>query len=229
MDRRVMTWTAAATAVLTLLTFAVSATTLPLSGPFCSEGCFSYPYLDTASRWPRDYYWMVLASLLAVLVVVLMGAVHETAASTRRVWSRMAVTFGAMGATVLLVSYAVQLSVIQPSLLAGETDGIALISQFNPHGILIALEELGYTLLAVAFGFAAPVPQGRRAASRAVRWSLGLALPLTLAAFIGISMTYGLAREYLFEVAVITIVWFCLFAGSAGLAFWFRDVEPARE
>lgn len=227
MNRKAKTWTAAATALLTLLTFAVSATTLPLSGPFCSEGCFTYPYLDTASRWPRDYYWMVLASLLAALVVVLMGAVHEAAAPARRMWSRMAVTFSAMGGTALLIGYFVQLSVIQPSLLAGETDGIALISQFNPHGVLIALEELGYTVLALAFGFAALVPQGRRAASRAVRWSFGLALPLTLAAFIGISMTYGLAREYLFEVAVITIVWFCLFAGSAGLVFWFRAGEPA--
>jgi hypothetical protein len=33
---------------------------------------------------------------------------------------------------------------LQPSLLAGETEGIAMLSQFNPHGLFIILEEPGF-------------------------------------------------------------------------------------
>jgi hypothetical protein len=33
---------------------------------------------------------------------------------------------------------------MQPSLLKGETEGLTLFLQYNPDGIFIALEDLGY-------------------------------------------------------------------------------------
>lgn len=45
---------AAASAGLTFLTFVIAVSTLPLSGPFCRDGCFTYPYLEIADRFPRQ-------------------------------------------------------------------------------------------------------------------------------------------------------------------------------
>jgi hypothetical protein len=36
--------------------------------------------------------------------------------------------------------YFIQLTVVQPSVLQGKVDGLLLWSQYNPHGIFIALE-----------------------------------------------------------------------------------------
>ena len=35
----------------------------------------------------------------------------------------------------------------------GETDGIALLTQYNGHGIFIAMEELGYITMSISFLF----------------------------------------------------------------------------
>lgn len=228
---RSWTWAAASaavTSVLTLLTFGVAVTTLPLSGPFCVGECLAYPYAEAVTRFPRDYYWMALACLLFLAFVVLLAHVLDRAPAARRVPAALALTFGAMSATVLLADFVLQLSVIQPSLLNGETDGIALLSQFNPHGVFIALEELGYVLMAVAMGFAAAALDGHRPSRRIARAALYAALPLSAVAFVAISLVYGIQREYRFEVAVITITWLLLLAASAALTVAFRAGAPGQ-
>jgi len=221
MAPKINMWIALATAVLTVLAFGVSITTLPLSGPFCAEGCFHYPYLDVGARWPADYFWMIFAALVPLSLVFLIGAVHEAGTPGQRQCSRLALTFAAMGTAVILIAYFVQLSVIQPALLAGERDGVAMLTQFNPHGAFIALEELGYLLLAGALTLVAFAPYGRGAAGRVVRLALGIALPLSLATFATMIAIYGPNREYRFEVAVLSIFWICVLIGSTALAFWF--------
>jgi hypothetical protein len=56
-----------------------------------------------------------------------------------------------MATFVLITDYFIQVSVIQPSLLAGETDGISILSQFNPHGIIKVLEEIGLMFMILSF------------------------------------------------------------------------------
>jgi hypothetical protein len=51
-------WAALATGLSTLVTFAIAIAPPPLSGQLCKEGCLSYPYLDIAVRFPRDYFWL---------------------------------------------------------------------------------------------------------------------------------------------------------------------------
>jgi hypothetical protein len=213
---------AAATFVLTLVTFVVAVTTLPLSGPFCVADCFGYPYLEAVTRFPRDYYWMGLACLLYLAFVVLLAHVLDRAPAARRVPAVLALTFGAMSALVLISDYVVQLSVIQPSLLNGEVDGIALLSQFNPHGLFIALEELGFVLMALAMAFAASALEGHRRTYWIAKAALYAALPLSIIAFVIVTFVYGIHREYRFEVAVISITWLLILPASAALAIAFR-------
>jgi hypothetical protein len=66
MDNMLLRWLVISClpAVLTIGTFAIAIATPPLAGPLCAGGCFTYPYSDIASRFPRDYYWMYPAMLL---------------------------------------------------------------------------------------------------------------------------------------------------------------------
>jgi len=54
---------------------------------------------------------------------------------------------------LIVVDYGIQLTFVQPALLAGEAQGLSAFTQDDPHGMFIALENVGYLLLGVAFGF----------------------------------------------------------------------------
>jgi len=59
-------------------------------------------------------------------------------------------SFAIVSVVLLLSDYYIQIAVIKPSLINGETEGIAILSQYNPHGIFIALEEIGYITMILA-------------------------------------------------------------------------------
>ncbi|HEY1015543.1 MAG TPA: hypothetical protein VGE07_22735 [Herpetosiphonaceae bacterium] len=208
---------------LTALTFAIAVLTPPRSGPFCRlSACVGSPYTDIAAFFPRDYGWMYPATLLALVVVACMACVHDYAAAAQKRFGLLALVFAAMAAAVLATDYGIQLMVIQPSLRAGELAGLGLLSQYNPHGVFIALESVGYLLLSVAFGFAAPVFAGGAGLERALRWVFAAGCALALIGMIGFSLGYGQAVEYRFEVYVISIDWLALIGAGALLSAIFR-------
>jgi hypothetical protein len=222
--RRVAGWIAYATAAMTVVTFGVAVMTPPISGSLCVQNCIDYPYLDTLERFPRDYLWMPLAIVLTLLYLALMASLHELAPRRRRLASRiaLALALALVTTTVLVTTYFVQLTVVPASLAHGQTDGIALLTQYNPHGLFIALEEVGYLTMALSLGAAAAVP-GRTPAVRAVRWVFGATPVAVLAALVWIVAGRGTDRGYLFEVVVITIVWTALLVGVALLARSFHS------
>jgi hypothetical protein len=141
---RLVLWVAVLTAVTAVISLAMAITTLPHSGPYCRSDCVGYPYTDAAAFVPRDYLWMYPALVLTLLAVVLMESIHHQLALSRGLLSRIAVAFTTMGGAILVVDYASQLTFLQPALLLGETEGLSPWSQYNPHGIFIALENVGY-------------------------------------------------------------------------------------
>jgi phosphatidylserine synthase len=111
---------------------------------------------------------------------------------------------------------------MEPGLIKGETDGLALFSQYNPHGIFIAFEDLGYLMMSLALLFAAPVfARGERLERSIQRIFIGSPL-VAFAAFIGLYLIYGNELDYRFEVTVITITWFTLIASGVLLGILFR-------
>jgi len=62
------------------------------------------------------------------------------------VCARYAVRWEAVGLATLIIDYAIQLTFIQPALLVGETEDLSPWTQYNPHGIFIAMENGGYVL-----------------------------------------------------------------------------------
>jgi hypothetical protein len=164
---------------------------------------------------------MYFAMFQLLVYVALMACIHRYAAAKKKGYSLIGFGFALISATILLIDYFLQVSVIQPSLLSGETDGLAILSQYNPHGIFIALEELGYLMMGIAFLCMAPVFSGSRIKG-AVRWIFILSFILTFSAFLSYSFVYGVNREYLFEVAAISVNWLTLILAGGLLSFVFQ-------
>jgi hypothetical protein len=133
--------------------------------------------------------------------------IHHTAKQEKKVFSLIGVSFAIMSTLVLSVDYFLQVSVIQPSLLTGETNGISILSQFNPHGVFIVLEEIGFIFMIISFLALAPVFSNKNSLERAIKWTAIVGFCLTTLSFLIISLMHGVFREYRFEVAVISIAW----------------------
>jgi hypothetical protein len=217
-------WSAGGTAVLAATAFGVGATTPPRTGPFAAPGtAIAYPYSEAAKFVPRDFLWMYLALAMMVAFVVLAVCVRERAAGAR-LFGTVGLSMAVASLTVIASDYFIQLRTVQPSLVKGEVDGLAILSQYNPHGVFIALEELGFLLAGISFCFLAFTLGPSRFERRIRRILLGSSI-LLAGSFIGMSSFYGFGIEYRFEVAAITIVWLTLAVVGAMFAFLFARSE----
>lgn len=195
------------TALLTLVTFVIAFCTPPLSGPFCQGDCFQYPYTDIISRFPRDYYWMFPAILVSFSYLLMMISIHHFTSPERKLFSLSGLVFAIVSTIILTLDYFVQVSFIQPSLLAGETEGIAMLSQYNPHGIFIILEEMGFMTMNISFFCLVPVFSKKGKPEKSLRLTFIISFILMLLSFLAITASFGINREYRFEVAIISITW----------------------
>ena len=219
---RVGLYSAILTAVVTAVTFGLAITAVPNAGAGCRVDCVEYPYLDTLSEFPGDYLWMPPAMILVVLYVVLVSSIHATAAPQQKVYAQIGLSFALLAAAVLLGDYFVQFSVVPVSLMNGQTEGIALLTQYNPYGVFIVLEELGYLLMGLSFVFLAPVFAGGGRLGWAVRWVFASGFVLTVIFLTAISAIYGLERMDRFEIAAISVAWLVLLVNGVLLGFLFR-------
>ena len=215
-------WSAVFMSLISTASFAVAVATPPRSGPFCMSSCVTYPYTNVAAFFPRDYLWMYPALLLTPIFVVLMASIHHYAAGDKKLFSLIGLSFAVIAAAVISIDYFIQLTVMQPSLLKGETDGLSLVSQYNPHGIFIALETLGYLMMSTAFLFAGAVFAGRDWVERTIRWLFISGFALTVGSLIVLSLLYGNDLEYRFEVVVILIDWMVLIVSGILLSVVFK-------
>ncbi len=213
-------WAAVLTVVVTV-TFAVAGVATPArSGPFCATwGCVPAPYTDVAQFIPGDYLWLIPGILLVPIFVVLVASMHAWAPEPKRIFSRIGLAFAVAYAVVVGVDYFGQFAVVIPSLQAGETASLSLFTQYNPHGVFIAGEALGYLMMSLALLFTVPVFDGGRL-ERAIRWLFVIGLALAIAAFIGFWIVGG--DLIAFEVAVLSINWVVLIASGAALSVVFR-------
>lgn len=217
-------WSALLTAALAAVFMVMGIATPPRSGPFCGTGCVPYPYTDVAAFIPQDYVWLYPGILLAPTFVVLMACVHGRASAAKKVFTRIALAFAVLYAAVILVDYTIQLAIVVPSLQAGETAGLSLFTQYNPHGIFIVFEALGYLLMSVAFLFAAPAFEGGRA-DRVVRWLFIGGFLVAIFALVALAVA---AQDIVaFEVTILLIDWIVLIVSGALTSLSFRRAGHA--
>ncbi len=212
-------WALTATAITAWLLVLVFPGAPARSGPNCraTDGsCIGYPYTDAVDYVPGDFVWMVAAFLLGPLVAAVIAALQVRVPRSRTALGTLGLTFAGISAAVLMVDYYVQFTTVQTSLVKGELDGgLSVLSQYNPHGVFVALEDVGYFAMSLAFlltGFAlADTRRSERVLRRIliVVGALGVgALPLLVA-------TLGTEMEYSYEVLALTVCW--LGATAAGI------------
>lgn len=213
---------AAATAVTAAVALLLAVSTPARAGAFCGAGCVGYPYTDVAAFVPRDYLWMYPGLLAALLFVALAVCLLFAVAPAHRLPAAIGTGAAVIGATVLALDYAVQLMVMQPALRAGDADGISPWSQYDPHGLFIALENLGYALFGAAFvllGVALVDLPG--AALRAARLTFVVGGGLILVALVVLATIYGVGLDVRFEVTGLSLSWLVLAVAGALLTVAF--------
>jgi hypothetical protein len=219
---RVAFWAATLTAGLAAVSFAVAVTTPPRTGPFAAPGsALAYPYSAAAEFVPRDFRWMYPAVLMMLAYLVLAACIRSRASGTHGLFGSIGQSLAIVSFAVITIDYFIQLQTIQPGLLRGEGADLVALSQYNPHSVFIALETLGYLVMGFSFLFLG-LSLGRERLQRATRWVLVVSFALSLLAFVGMSLYYGLNLEYRFEVAALTIDWLTLAAAGVLLALAFR-------
>ncbi len=170
------------------------------SGPNCRVDCIVYPYTDGAAYVPVEYWWMYPAIVVPLAFAWFLIALRA-AGRGRRVTADLAVLAASLSSGFMGAAYGIQLFMLEPSMLKGETAGLELWSMYNPHGIFIALENMGYLCLAAAMLLSARLMNG------GARWWAGvwggagiLALPI-------LAVALGSNLEYNYEVASILTCW----------------------
>lgn len=191
--------------LLTIITWGFAMMAIPPAGPYCPSDCMSYPFSDILSYYPRDYYWMYLAIFQLFAYLIFIVSNHFITPIENKLFSFISVAFALISTIVLLIAYFVQFSVVPMSMMKGETDGIALITQYNGHGIFIAMEELGYITMSISFLFLAFIFSMKNRLEKAIRLILIFSFLFTVLSFIFYSIKFGIDRSYRFEVATITI------------------------
>ncbi len=213
-------WSAVLTAVFAAAFFLAGFLTPPRSGPFApAANIVLYPYTNVAAFIPNDYLWLYPGILLALIFIVLVVCIHSYAPSDRKIFSHIALSFAVIYATIILIDYFIQFTVVIPSILTGETAGLTLFTQYNPHGFFIALETLGYSMMSGAFLFVAAVFAGGKL-ERALRWIFIAGFVAAVLFFTALSLLhYDLIA---FEVTIITINSIVLIVSGVLLSVVFR-------
>jgi uncharacterized membrane protein len=197
--------------------------TPPRSGPNCiSEPCITYPYTDAAEFVPTDYIWMYPAFLMGLLFVILIVCIHHYAADDKKTCSQIALSLAVISAASLMIGYFIQLTVMQPNFLKGETEGLSLFSQYNPHGVFIALEDFGYLMMGTSLMFASAVFVGRNKLERAIRFIFIACGVVAIGSLILLAILYGSDLEYRYEVVAIILDWLVLIVTGILLGIFFN-------
>jgi hypothetical protein len=209
--------------ILTIITWGIAMIAVPPAGPYCQGDCMSYPFPDILEYYPRDYYWMYISIFQLFAYIIFIVANHFVAPAEKKLFSFLSVVFALISAIVLLIAYFVQFSVVPVSVMHGETDGIALLTQYNGHGIFIALEELGYISMSISFLFLAFIfPMNSRLA-KTIRLILLMSLLLTVMSFVFYTVKYGIDRSYRFEVAAISVNWLATISAGILITILFKN------
>jgi len=199
-----------ALAISTIATFAFAMIAIPISGANAPAGTeFAYPFLNTLGQFPRDFIWQYMALFQIIAFVFFMNTVKANARPEAKLYSGFASQLALLSAGILLVNYYCHSMVVPSSLAAKHFDGLGLIIQYNPYGLFIAMEELGYLLQCASLLSLVPIFSKSKAGSP-IKLTILAASALVLASFAAITAIFGLDKQDRFEIAVISIDWIAL-------------------
>ena len=206
-------WISLFLAIITLIAFAFAMVAIPISGSNApANNNIHYPYLNTFSQYPKDFIWQYIVLFQLIVFVLFSLILKQNVENNKRLYANISNSFALLSAVVLLITYYCQVMTVPVSLAKNETDGLALIIQYNPHGLFIAMEELGYILMNLALAALIPIFSGRKNGSFSIRLLLIISFLSAVVVFITISILFGLEKQDRFEIAIISIDWLTLIA-----------------
>ena len=136
--------------------------------------------------------WDVIAPLAPSLVLApaflaLLVCVHSSVRDEVKIWTRLAVAFAGVYVPLCSTAYIVEMLVVQPLVLRGQADRVALLTLTRGGTVLNAVDGLGYIFMSLATLCAAPAFAGGRV-ERWIRWLFLangiLAVPIFLTYFV---------------------------------------------
>jgi hypothetical protein len=211
---RIGFWLAAFTSGLAITSF-----TLALFGTVS----YTYPFPYTPPFIMADFLWLIPAFILMPTFVSLVAYLHNQAPDEKKIFSHIALAFAIICVTVIMMDFFIQWTMVLPSTLKGETEGLSLFTQYNPHGLFVSLESLGYLMMSSSFLLLAPLFNGGKL-QRSIRWLFVASFVLAVGSFVGLTLAgYDVVQ---FEVLVITIDWTVLIVTGILIALLFRRGEP---
>ena len=163
------------------------------------------------------------AVVLVIAYLLFMISLRAVSAARSGVVGQATVGLAAIASTVLVMTYFTQSTVVPASLAAGETEGITLLTMYNPHGLFIALEEIGYLLMSLSFLFASWMVTGTGRMLCAIRWVFAAGFVVPVLGLIAYSVAYGLDRQDRFEVVVLSADWLVLIINGILVALLLRN------
>jgi len=119
-----------------------------------------------------------------------------------------------------VADFFLQWTVVLPSIVNNETANLALFSIYNPHGIPIAIESLGYLMMNTSLFFLAPVFGGRNGIERSFRSLFVLGFCFVIGAFVLLSLAGN--PIVVFVVVVVTANVAILITTGILVALYFR-------
>jgi hypothetical protein len=143
---------------------------------------------------PWEYFWMFLPSeLLSVSFVILMCCLYFYAKDEMKLWAMIGLVFGIIYAVLVNIVYFVELSVVIPAILSGQSGKVELLLP-GPNSFMISLDALGYAFMSLSTLFAYKIFKGG-VLEKWIGWSMlangALAPVILLALFYPVMMIFG--------------------------------------
>lgn len=199
-----------AVSATTLITFLFAMIAVPISGAFAPDSSITYPYLNTIQQYPRDYIWQYIAMILMCVYLINFIIVKELINNSMKLYLKIGTFFAAISTAILLIDYYIHVNVVVVSLINKEYEGIPLLTQYNPHGLFIALEELGYIVMVLSFACMVPVFWKKEYKAKGISIVYLIGIITTFLGLLIISFQFGLDKKDRFEVLVISVAWLVL-------------------
>jgi hypothetical protein len=142
--------------------------------------------------------WDVVGALVPSLVLApaflaLIVSVHSSVPEEMRVWTRLAAAFAAVYVPLTTSAYVVELAVVEPLVMRGHADRVALLTLTRMDSVLNAVDGLGYAFMSLAAVFAALAFEG----GRLERWIRRLFIATGILA-VPILLTYFVDRGFIY-------------------------------
>jgi hypothetical protein len=118
---------------------------------------------------PVDFVFAAIGLPMAFVLLIVLASVHYHSEGTSKVWSLLGLVFGAMYATLLGILCFLQVGVVWPALVRGETAGLEALVLANPYSLVQALYYFAWGWGGLAF-FCTGLCLRARGLQRLVGW-----------------------------------------------------------